>query len=70
MKYGKHERLGIGLMDCVFLITQTVFLVLKLTRQIDWSWFWVLSPLLVVAALIVMVLLFCVIVYLVGRKGE
>jgi hypothetical protein len=32
---------GIGLTGVLFV----VFLVLKLTRNIDWSWWWVTSPL-------------------------
>ena len=32
---------GIGLSGILFI----VFLVLKLTGNIDWSWFWVTSPL-------------------------
>ena len=31
---------GIGLLG----ILQIVFLTLKLTDNIDWNWFWVLSP--------------------------
>lgn len=32
-----------------------VFLVLKLTGVISWSWWWVTSPILIVAALFVMI---------------
>ena len=34
-----------------------VFIVLKLTGHIDWSWWWVLSPLWIVAAMVVLVFL-------------
>lgn len=34
-------QIGPGLPGCVFL----VFLVLKLTGYIDWSWWWVTAPL-------------------------
>lgn len=30
-------------MDISFIV-QIVFIILKLTNNIDWSWFWVLSP--------------------------
>jgi hypothetical protein len=45
---------GIGLGTVLFLI----FLVLKLTNHIDWSWWWVTSPLWIplVLALIIIVL--------------
>ncbi|MDR2624955.1 MAG: hypothetical protein LBC37_01320 [Zoogloeaceae bacterium] len=36
------------LFHCVFLI----FLTLKLTGVIDWSWWWVFSPLLGAAAMV------------------
>lgn len=32
---------GIGFLDALFL----VFLVLKLTKVIDWSWWWITAPL-------------------------
>ena len=39
-----------------------VFLVLKLTGTIDWSWWWVTSPLWIPLALVVLVLVGFVIV--------
>lgn len=33
-----------------------VFIVLKLTNVIDWSWFWVLSPMIFSVALVVLIL--------------
>lgn len=49
---------GVGLLDLTFL----VFLVLKLTKVIDWSWWWVTAPLWgqVVLALIGAVIAFVV----------
>ena len=51
---------GIGIGTVLFLI----FLVLKLTNQIDWSWWWITSPLwlplvtgLTIAALLVLLAL-------------
>lgn len=38
---------GIGIRTALFLI----FLTLKLTGLIDWSWWWVLSPLWIPAAI-------------------
>lgn len=34
----KSSGVGIG------TVVQVVFIILKLTHLIDWSWFWVLSP--------------------------
>lgn len=44
---------GIGF----FGLLTIVFIVLKLTGYIDWSWFWVLSPLLAPVVIIFSVLL-------------
>jgi membrane protein YdbS with pleckstrin-like domain len=43
---------GLGLGTVLFLI----FLVLKLVGVIDWSWWWVTSPLWISAALTVLIL--------------
>lgn len=43
---------GLGLSS----ILTIVFVVLKLTHNIDWSWWWVLSPTLIVAGLSVLVI--------------
>lgn len=40
----------------VTLLTIT-FIVLKLTHVINWSWWWVLSPILIPLALVVLVVL-------------
>jgi len=40
-KTERGSNTGIGLMGGVFL----VFLALKLTNYIDWSWWWVTAPL-------------------------
>lgn len=44
---------GFGLSTVLFI----VFLVLKLTNTIDWSWWWVTSPLWISAGLVIVVLL-------------
>lgn len=38
-------------------ILLVVFIVLKLTGAIDWSWWWVLSPLWVVVGLTILVVI-------------
>jgi hypothetical protein len=47
------SRSGIGFVPALFLI----FLVLKLTDHIDWSWWWIFAPLWVPFLLFVAVLL-------------
>lgn len=36
---------------------QIVFIVLKLIKKIDWSWFWVLSPTWISAALTLLIII-------------
>lgn len=43
---------GIGLTTVLFLI----FLILKLTGNIDWSWWWVTSPLWIPLALVLSIM--------------
>ncbi|MBR1800697.1 MAG: hypothetical protein IJ767_04280 [Bacteroidaceae bacterium] len=45
----KNNYGGVGMFGLTFL----VFLVLKLTNVIDWSWWWVTSPLWIAALLAV-----------------
>jgi hypothetical protein len=45
---------GIGLTTILFLI----FLTLKLTNNIDWSWWWVFSPLWIPIALVLSIFVF------------
>ena len=45
---------GIGLGTVVFI----VFLILKLTGNIDWSWWWVTSPLWIPLVIFFVILLF------------
>lgn len=53
---------GIGLGGIVFV----VFLVLKLTNYIDWSWWWVTSPLWIPIALVAgIAILYYLITYLI-----
>jgi len=37
------DNMNIGFADVLTI----VFIILKLTEYIDWSWFWVLSPILI-----------------------
>ena len=66
----KSTSNGIGLPGVLFLI----FLILKLTGNIDWSWWWVTSPLwipiLLVFAILFAVLMIFVSMLLVGFSAE
>ena len=52
---------GIGIGMILFLI----FMVLKLTNHIDWSWWWITSPLWIPVSLLI---LFLVIGYIVLKR--
>ena len=56
----------IGLLGILFV----VFLVLKLTGNIAWSWFWVLSPLIVWPFLIVFSGVSVGAIYLLDKIGQ
>ncbi len=61
----KAKRTGLGFISVLTLI----FIVLKLTGLIDWSWIWVLSPVWIVGLLFITVF---AIILIVGRikKGK
>lgn len=56
---------GISLGTILFI----VFLILKLTETIDWSWWWVTAPLWIPVALVVVFLIISgIIMFLIGDK--
>ncbi len=55
---------GIGFLGALTI----VFIVMKLTHYIDWSWTWVLAPLWMPAAIVIAVLLIVFIVSLLASK--
>ena len=57
------EETGIGLDTILFV----VFLILKLTGYIDWSWWWVTAPLWIPVAIGLVVIVIYVIIL--GIKG-
>ena len=46
-------------------VVQIVFLILKLTKLIDWSWFWVLSPMWIGAALWIVVFVIIILIVII-----
>jgi hypothetical protein len=55
---------GVGLGMVLFLI----FLVLKLTNTIDWSWWWVTAPLWIPIGLVVIILAIVGLVAVIASK--
>lgn len=58
---GESSSKGIGIGMILFLI----FMVLKLTKHIDWSWWWITSPLWIPVSFLI---LFLVIGYIVLKR--
>jgi hypothetical protein len=58
---GESSSKGIGIGTILFLI----FMVLKLTNHIDWSWWWITSPLWIPVSFLI---LFLVIGYIVLKR--
>ena len=54
---------GIGFVGLLTI----VFIVLKLTGYIDWSWWWVLSPIWIAATVVVAILALVVVAYIFVR---
>ena len=49
-------------------LLQIVFITLKLLGKISWGWFWVLSPMWIGIAIVIVILIIMGIVYLVSGK--
>lgn len=60
----KNHSNGIGLGTLLFLI----FLVLKLTDNIDWSWWWVTAPLWIPALVAMTIIGFVGLLYILNSK--
>lgn len=63
MNDNSKNSAGIVGLDTVVLI---IFIVLKLCKLITWSWFWVLSPLWIPLALVILVFISATIVAIVS----
>ncbi len=55
---------GMSLPVVVFV----VFLILKLTGLIGWSWWWVTSPLWIVASLLLLTTSICIVVFILRHR--
>ena len=70
-----NNKSGSGCLSYVTMfvsLLSTVFIVLKLTGVIDWSWWWVLAPIWIFAGLFVLLMVFLCIctVLFIGDKGS
>ena len=60
----KETSGGVGFIGLLFL----VFLVLKLCKVIDWSWWWVTSPLWIFAGLAILMGLILGIIFVIAKR--
>lgn len=64
MSNSSSSSSGIGFVGLLTIL----FITLKLTNYIDWSWLWVLSPLWIGFAIgIIIIIIFLIIAYMVGK---
>lgn len=62
MANSSSKSTGIGIPTILFI----VFLVLKLTNNIDWSWWWVTSPLWIPFALFFAIVAFVILIFIIA----
>lgn len=59
----KDSKIGIKFTELLTALLTVLFVGLKLTNHIDWSWWWVLSPLWIGLAIGVLVLIVVLFLY-------
>lgn len=57
---------GIGFIGLLTI----AFIILKLCNVVQWSWWWVLSPIWITVALVVIIVLTCFLILLKHNKNE
>lgn len=62
----KTRSMGITFMEALFLL----FLGLKLTGHVDWSWFWVLSPVWIPAVFVIVLLCLAFGAHMLDRRSK
>ena len=66
MSNGNNAGGGIGFIGLLTI----VFITLKLIGKIDWSWFWILSPIILSSILVVIILIIAGLLMLFGGRDE
>ena len=61
---GSKNSGGLGIAEILTLI----FIILKFTGTIQWSWIWVLSPIWITLALIVVLIIFAAVIGFLMKK--
>ena len=61
----EKQKISINFGGCGFTLS-IIFLVLKLTRIIDWAWVWIFAPVWIPLALVISIFLFYYLVILIA----
>ncbi len=64
MSQNSNSNRGIGITG----ILTIVFIVLKLTKQINWSWLWVLSPIWITVIMAFLIVLIVTIIEIIVKR--
>lgn len=64
MSKSSLESGGIGFVGLLTI----VFIVLKLTHNIDWSWWWVLSPIWITAVVVLSIILIVLLIAAIFKR--
>ena len=64
MSTNSSSSSGIGFVGLLTIL----FIALKLTNYIDWSWWWVLSPLWISFLIGIIIILIFSVIYIIGSK--
>jgi membrane protein YdbS with pleckstrin-like domain len=62
MSSDRKETLNVNIGGLFSTLLAVAFIVLKLCNVIDWSWWWVLAPLWIPLALVIVIMLIVVII--------
>lgn len=63
-----NEKVNVTLTWPMGTILTLIFIVLKLTGHINWSWWWVLSPVWIGLALVLLIILIMLLYYAISNK--
>lgn len=61
---GKIEKITFPLAGTLNVIVFLAFFFAKIFDKIDWSWWWVFSPLWIPFAFVISIVMICIIIYL------
>ena len=64
----ENSSKGIGCGGFLAALPTVAFVVLKLCNVIEWSWWWVISPLWIYAGLSVIVFIIALIIFIIADK--